>query len=127
MEAAEGTAEGTAEGVAEGVAKGVAEGVASRATAGAAARAAAGAAEGGQAGSDAAAAGEPDETRTRRVWPVEIAAGGEHTLVRMSNDELWAFGSNGSGALGLRWLEPDQGDKSLPARVEAPKLPWRGA
>ena len=38
--------------------------------------------------------------------------------------ELRAFGSNVSGALGLRWIEPDQGDKSRPARVDVPDTPW---
>ena len=58
------------------------------------------------------------------VFAAEIAAGDQHTLVRLSNGELRAFGSNVSGALGLRWIEPDQGDKSRPARVDVPDTPW---
>ena len=62
------------------------------------------------------------------VRVVEIAAGASHTLVRLSNDERWAFGSNEFGQLGLPWMEKDQGDKSLPTKLDevvSSKTPWR--
>jgi alpha-tubulin suppressor-like RCC1 family protein len=51
---------------------------------------------------------------------VEVAAGGGHTIVRLEDGSLWAWGSNESGQLGLPWKEADQGNRSLPARVEGP-------
>ena len=57
---------------------------------------------------------------------VEVAAGSEHTLVRIGHGkdgswwgDLHAFGCNDDGQLGLPWLA-DQGDKYRPAKVDWP-------
>ena len=51
----------------------------------------------------------------------EAAGGGAHTLIRLENGEIWAFGANGVGQLGLPWATlEDQHDWSVPAKVDGP-------
>ena len=60
-------------------------------------------------------------TKERWCPAVEVTAGGEHSIVRLQNGELWSFGSNRVGQLGLPWIAiEDQRDWSVPAQVDGP-------
>ncbi|XP_002019186.2 regulator of chromosome condensation [Drosophila persimilis] len=52
--------------------------------------------------------------------PVDVCAGGQHSLVLTQSGDVYSFGCNGEGALGRSTSSSEPGSESLPALVDLP-------
>ncbi|XP_033236632.1 regulator of chromosome condensation-like [Drosophila pseudoobscura] len=52
--------------------------------------------------------------------PVDVSAGGQHSLVLTRSGDVYSFGCNGEGALGRSTSSSEPGSESLPAVVDLP-------